>query len=38
VNTADRWEEGSPVLVTIYCTLALEEILKPAMIDPTPSP
>lgn len=30
VNTADRWEEGSPVLVTIYSTLALEEILKPA--------
>jgi squalene-hopene/tetraprenyl-beta-curcumene cyclase len=31
VNAADRWEEGSPTLVTIYCTLALEEILKPAI-------
>lgn len=30
VNDADRWLEGSPELVTIYCTLALEEALKPA--------
>lgn len=29
VNAADRWEEGSPDLVTIYCVLALEEALKP---------
>ena len=29
VNDADRWMEGEPALVTIYCTLALEETLKP---------
>lgn len=28
VNDADRWMEGSPELVTIYCILALEEALK----------
>jgi len=28
VNDADRWMEGSPDLVTIYCLLALEEALK----------
>ncbi|MFB3891581.1 MAG: prenyltransferase/squalene oxidase repeat-containing protein [Phycisphaerae bacterium] len=27
-NSADRWEEGSPVLVTCYCALALEEVFK----------
>lgn len=31
VNDADRWMEGEPALVTIYCTLALEEALKPTM-------
>ncbi len=31
VNTADRWEENQPDLVTIYSLLALEEALKPAM-------
>jgi squalene-hopene/tetraprenyl-beta-curcumene cyclase len=31
VNNADRWMEGHPVLVTVYCTLALEENLKPAL-------
>jgi len=28
VNPSDRWNEGSPVLVTTYCVLALEEVLK----------
>jgi squalene-hopene/tetraprenyl-beta-curcumene cyclase len=28
VNTADRWMEGDPVLVTAYSVLALEEALK----------
>jgi squalene-hopene/tetraprenyl-beta-curcumene cyclase len=28
VNDADRWMEGAPELVTIYCVLALEEALK----------
>lgn len=28
VNNADRWQEGSPVLVTTYCVLALQETLK----------
>ncbi len=32
VNEADRWMEGHPVLVTVYCTLALEETLKPALV------
>ncbi len=27
-NPADRWEEGSPVLVTCYAVMALEETLK----------
>lgn len=30
VNSADRWMEGDPVLVTAYSVLALEEALKPA--------
>jgi squalene-hopene/tetraprenyl-beta-curcumene cyclase len=30
VNTADRWMEGEPVLVTTYALLALEEALKPS--------
>lgn len=29
INDADRWMEGDPVLVTVYCVLALEEALKP---------
>jgi squalene-hopene/tetraprenyl-beta-curcumene cyclase len=28
-NTADRWMESDPVLVTAYSVLALEEALKP---------
>jgi squalene-hopene/tetraprenyl-beta-curcumene cyclase len=28
VNNADRWHEGSPILVTCYGVLALEETLK----------
>ncbi len=28
LNEADRWMEGAPELVTIYCVLALEECLK----------
>ncbi len=28
VNDADRWHEGSPVLVTAYAVLALQEALK----------
>ncbi|MCD4823541.1 MAG: terpene cyclase/mutase family protein, partial [Phycisphaerae bacterium] len=28
INTADRWEEGSAVLVTAYEVLALEEVMK----------
>jgi squalene-hopene/tetraprenyl-beta-curcumene cyclase len=31
VNTADRWEETQPDLVTIYAVLALEEALKPVL-------
>jgi len=31
INSADRWEESNPELVTVYATLALEEALKPAM-------
>jgi len=27
-NAADRWNEGSPALVTCYCVLALQEALK----------
>lgn len=27
-NDADRWEEGSPILVTAYSVLALQEMLK----------
>ena len=27
-NKADRWEEGSPLLVTSYCLMALQEVLK----------
>ncbi len=37
VNTAERWEESSPELCTIYATLALEEALKPSNA-PAPSP
>ena len=29
VNSADRWQEGQPELVTLYAVLALEEVLKP---------
>ena len=29
VNSADRWQEGQPELVTLYALLALEEVLKP---------
>ena len=29
VNSADRWQEGQPELVTVYALLALEEVLKP---------
>ena len=28
VNTADRWQESSPVLTTIYSLLALEETVR----------
>ncbi len=28
VNSADRWEESNPKLVTVYSLLALEEALK----------
>ena len=31
VNTADRWQEGKPELVTAYAVLALEEALKPVL-------
>ena len=31
VNSADRWEESHPELVTVYSVLALEEALKPAI-------
>jgi len=27
-NDADRWEEGSPILVTVYCVTALQEAMK----------
>jgi len=27
VNMADRWQEGSPVLVTAYCVMALQETM-----------
>ena len=29
INSADRWQEGQPELVTLYALLALEEVLKP---------
>jgi squalene-hopene/tetraprenyl-beta-curcumene cyclase len=29
INSADRWQEGQPDLVTVYALLALEEVLKP---------
>jgi squalene-hopene/tetraprenyl-beta-curcumene cyclase len=31
INTADRWEENQPDLVTIYAVLALEEAIKPVL-------
>ncbi|MFO0828065.1 MAG: prenyltransferase/squalene oxidase repeat-containing protein [Phycisphaerales bacterium] len=31
VNSADRWEESQPDLVTIYSLLALEEAIKPTL-------
>jgi squalene-hopene/tetraprenyl-beta-curcumene cyclase len=31
VNSAERWEEGQPDLVTIYSVLALQEALKPVL-------
>jgi len=31
-NDADRWLEGEPVLATAYAVLALEEVLKPAIL------
>jgi squalene-hopene/tetraprenyl-beta-curcumene cyclase len=31
-NTADRWLEGEPVMATIDALLALEETIKPAMM------
>jgi squalene-hopene/tetraprenyl-beta-curcumene cyclase len=32
VNSADRWQEGQPDLVTAYAALALEEALKPVTV------
>ncbi len=32
VNDADRWLEGEPVMATVYSVLALEEVLKPALM------
>ena len=28
MNPKDRWNEGSPVLVTCYCVMVLQETLK----------
>jgi len=32
VNSADRWLEGEPIMATVYSVLALEEVLKPALM------